>query len=131
MFCCAPFFFSLRRVCVKGAQGWGGIITAALQRTAANGRKVWECFMLGVDPMKADDDFRITRSGWRMGSRSSSSAISPTALAIPLCLASNRSEKRIFSIRGKKCRPAAIRPSNSLRWKSNCHSKYLKSRKLV
>ena len=34
---------------------------AALQRTAANGRKVWECFMLGVDPTKADDDFRITR----------------------------------------------------------------------
>ena len=33
----------------------------ALQRTAANGRKVWECFMLGVDPMKADDDFKITR----------------------------------------------------------------------
>ena len=29
--------------------------------TAANGRKVWECFMLGVDPTKADDDFRITR----------------------------------------------------------------------
>ena len=34
---------------------------AALQRTAANGRKVWECFMLGVDPTKADDDFKITR----------------------------------------------------------------------
>ena len=33
----------------------------ALQQTAANGRKVWECFMLGVDPTKADDDFRITR----------------------------------------------------------------------
>ena len=26
-----------------------------------NGRKVWECFMLGVDPTKADDDFKITR----------------------------------------------------------------------
>ena len=34
---------------------------AALQRTAANGRKVRECFMLGVDPTKADDDFKITR----------------------------------------------------------------------
>ena len=39
----------------------GGDKTAALLRTAANGRKVWECFMLGVDPTKADDDFRITR----------------------------------------------------------------------
>ena len=39
----------------------GGDKAAALQRTAANGRKVWECFMLGVDPTKADDDFRITR----------------------------------------------------------------------
>jgi hypothetical protein len=39
----------------------GGDKAAALQRTAANGRKVWECFMLGVDPAKADDDFKITR----------------------------------------------------------------------
>ena len=39
----------------------GGDKAAALQRTAANGRKVWECFMLGIDPTKADDDFRITR----------------------------------------------------------------------
>ena len=39
----------------------GGDKAAALQRTAANGRKVWECFMLGVDPTKADDDFKITR----------------------------------------------------------------------
>ena len=29
------------------------------------------------------------------------------------------------------CRPAAIRPCASLRWKSNCHSKYLKSIKLL
>ena len=28
---------------------------------AANGRKVWECFMLGVDPTDPADDFRITR----------------------------------------------------------------------
>ena len=34
---------------------------AVHQMTAANGRKVWECFMLGVDPTKVDDDFRITR----------------------------------------------------------------------
>jgi hypothetical protein len=39
----------------------GGDKAAALQRTAANGRKVWECFMLGLDPMKEDDDFKITR----------------------------------------------------------------------
>ena len=39
----------------------GGDKTAALKLTAANGRKVWECFMLGVDPTRADDDFRITR----------------------------------------------------------------------
>jgi len=39
----------------------GGDKAVALQQTAANGRKVWECFMLGVDPTKADDDFKITR----------------------------------------------------------------------
>jgi hypothetical protein len=39
----------------------GGDKAAALLRPAANGRKVWECFMLGVDPTKADDDFKITR----------------------------------------------------------------------
>ena len=26
---------------------------------AANGRKVWECYLLGCDPERADDDFRI------------------------------------------------------------------------
>ena len=41
---------------------------AALQWTAANGRKVWECFMLGVDPTKADDDFKITRF-WMEGGK--------------------------------------------------------------
>ena len=35
--------------------------TAALQREAANGRKVWQCYVLGLDPEQADDDFRITR----------------------------------------------------------------------
>ena len=39
----------------------GGDKVAALMFTAANGRKVWECFMLGIDPTKADDDFKITR----------------------------------------------------------------------
>jgi hypothetical protein len=39
----------------------GGDKAAALQRTAANGRNVWECYVLGLDPTKADDDFRITR----------------------------------------------------------------------
>ena len=46
----------------------GGDKSAALLLTAANGRKVWECFMLGVDPTKADDDFRITRF-WMEGGK--------------------------------------------------------------
>ena len=46
----------------------GGDKAAALMRTAANGRKVWECFMLGVDPTKADDDFKITRF-WMEGGK--------------------------------------------------------------
>ena len=41
---------------------------AAAKATAANGRKVWECFMLGVDPTKADDDFKITRF-WMEGGK--------------------------------------------------------------
>ena len=39
----------------------GGDKVAALQQMATNGRKVWECFMLGLDPTKAGDDFKITR----------------------------------------------------------------------
>jgi hypothetical protein len=39
----------------------GGDKAAALQRTAANGRKVWECYVLGLDPTDPSDDFRITR----------------------------------------------------------------------
>ena len=36
--------------------------TRAATDTAANGRcKVWECYVLGVDPEDPDDDFRITR----------------------------------------------------------------------
>ena len=46
----------------------GGDKAAALQQTAANGRKVWECFMLGVDPTKVDDDFKITRF-WMEGGK--------------------------------------------------------------
>ena len=32
----------------------------ALAATAANGRKVWECYALGLDPEDATNDFRIT-----------------------------------------------------------------------
>ena len=39
----------------------GGDKAAALHRTAANGRKVWECYVLGLDPTDPSDDFRITR----------------------------------------------------------------------
>ena len=39
----------------------GGDKAAAFQRTAANGRKVWECYALGLDPTDSSDDFRITR----------------------------------------------------------------------
>ena len=38
----------------------------ALDTTAANGRKVWQCYVLGLDPERADDDFRIT-SFWMDG----------------------------------------------------------------
>ena len=37
----------------------GGDMAAALVSTAANGRKVWECYVLGLDPEKADEDFKI------------------------------------------------------------------------
>ena len=39
---------------------FGGDKGAYVQSTAANGRKVWECFVLGLDPEDADDDFKIT-----------------------------------------------------------------------
>ncbi len=38
----------------------GGNAEAALQATSANGRKVWECYVVGVDPEKATEDFKIT-----------------------------------------------------------------------
>ena len=40
----------------------GGDASAALVATAANGRKVWECYALGLDPENADatNDFKIT-----------------------------------------------------------------------
>ena len=39
---------------------FGGDTGAYVQSTAANGRKVWECFVLGLDPEDAEDDFKIT-----------------------------------------------------------------------
>ena len=33
---------------------------AAANATAANGRKVWECYVLGLDPKVSTNDFRIT-----------------------------------------------------------------------
>ena len=39
----------------------GGSVSAALASTAANGRmSVAECYVVGVDPEKADEDFKIT-----------------------------------------------------------------------
>ena len=32
---------------------------SAVEAVAANGRKVWECYALGLDPEKADEDFKI------------------------------------------------------------------------
>ena len=34
---------------------------ASAKATAANGRKVWECYVVGLDPSDPFDDFRITR----------------------------------------------------------------------
>ena len=49
-----------KTVTVSGA--WLAEKTArAATDDAANGRKVWQCYMLGLDPEQADDDFRITR----------------------------------------------------------------------
>ena len=36
------------------------IYESAAQATAANGRKVWECYVLGLNPNDATNDFRIT-----------------------------------------------------------------------
>lgn len=33
---------------------------ASAKESAANGRKVWECYVLGLDPEVATNDFRIT-----------------------------------------------------------------------
>ena len=47
-----------RTVTVPGT--WLGRRTMrAATDVAANGRKVWECYLLGCDPEEADDDFRI------------------------------------------------------------------------
>ena len=47
-----------RTVTVPGV--WLGKRTMrAATDVAANGRRVWECYLLGLDPEEADDDFRI------------------------------------------------------------------------
>lgn len=47
-----------RTVTIPGV--WLGRRTMrAATDVAANGRKVWECYLLGLDPEEADDDFRI------------------------------------------------------------------------
>ena len=47
-----------KMVTVPGA--WLGRRTMrAATDVAANGRRVWECYLLGLDPEEADDDFRI------------------------------------------------------------------------
>ena len=33
---------------------------ASAKKTAANGWKVWECYVVGLDPQDAEGDFRIT-----------------------------------------------------------------------
>ncbi len=33
---------------------------SSAKATAANGRKVWECYLLALDPQEATEDFRIT-----------------------------------------------------------------------
>ena len=48
--------------------GCGSDYEAAANATAANGRKVWTCFALGVDPTNPSDDFRITKF-WMDGDR--------------------------------------------------------------
>ncbi len=39
----------------------GGDYEAAAHATAANGRKIWTCYALGLDPANPSDDFRITK----------------------------------------------------------------------
>ena len=43
-------------------EAMGGDASAALAATAANGRKVWECYVLGLNPEdnSATNDFKIT-----------------------------------------------------------------------
>ena len=42
---------------VHGAEAY----EASAKATAANGRKVWECYVVGLDPQDAEEDFRITK----------------------------------------------------------------------
>ena len=36
-----------------------GAYEVSAKKTAVNGRKVWECYVLGLDPQMATNDFRI------------------------------------------------------------------------
>ncbi len=36
------------------------VLLCAVNATAASGRRFWECYLLGLDPQKATDDFKIT-----------------------------------------------------------------------
>ena len=44
---------------VPGVAHEAAAYEAAAKATAANGRKVWECYVLGLDPQDATSDFRI------------------------------------------------------------------------
>ncbi len=44
---------------VPGVAHESGAYEASAKATAANGRKVWECYVLGLDPQVATSDFRI------------------------------------------------------------------------
>jgi len=48
--------------CPALLEGQSGDYEAAASATAANGRAVWSCYMLGLDPVNNDatNDFRIT-----------------------------------------------------------------------
>ncbi len=44
---------------VPGVAHESGAYEASAKATAANGRKVWECYVVGLDPQVATNDFRI------------------------------------------------------------------------
>ena len=49
----------LSEKCAAALEANGDDFKAAALGTAANGRKVWECYVLGLDPTVKSDDFRI------------------------------------------------------------------------